>query len=269
MDVALCTDDGHVYTAIQFAAIPPLDLALKRRLLQCTHCFGPAFFRKASTSGQAACFGARPHAENCPLRAVDNDPVGGVLGADDEIFNPGDRIVVDLNFGAAEQQHHVDAAQVPIRNVRGRQYVGNGGRPDAIMHRRLSSLLRTLVAAPNFRYSDQIISIDGQHELPVRDFFVQFGDVTPQYSGQFRGYWGMLSDAAFSNGALWLNSGGRGDISFCIQEEHVTAIMERYRFEDEESFAGAYVLALGTVRVSQYNKVYCVIEHPSLIAIRA
>jgi hypothetical protein len=44
--------------------------------------------------------------------------------------------------------------------------------------------------------------------------------------------------------------------------------MERYRLDDVEDLAGAYVLALGAVGVSSNNKLYCVIDDPSMIAIR-
>jgi hypothetical protein len=203
------------------------------------------------------------------LRALDNDLVGGTFGIDDEIFNPGDRIVIDLNFGAAEQPVHADPIDRSNNNGRARRFIGTGQRPDAVMHRRLSSLLRTLISAPNFSYSDQNIEIAGQAVLPAREFFVQLPNVTHQYVGQFRGYWGMLTDARFgADGALWLNSGGRSDISICIPTEHVHVVMERYRLDDVEDLAGAYVLALGAVGVSSNNKLYCVIDDPSMIAIR-
>lgn len=269
MDIALCVEDGHQYTAYEFSQLLPGDLGHKRKFLQCVECAAAAFFRKESTHGQAACFGARPHSPNCSLRALDNELIGGTFGIDDEIFNPGDRIVIDLNFGAAEQPVNAEAVDRTSNGGRARRFIGTGQRPDAVMHRRLSSLLRTLISAPNFAYSEQNIEIAGQATLPAHEFFVNLPNVTHQYSGQFRGYWGMLTDARFgTDGALWLNSGGRADISICIPAEHVQAVMERYRLTDEEDLAGAYVLALGTVRVSIYNKLYCIVDDPSMIAIR-
>jgi hypothetical protein len=269
MDIALCTEDGNQYTAHDFSRLLPLELQRKRRLLQCIECFAPAFFRKESTHGQAACFGARPHAPNCSLRAFDNDLIAGTQGYDDEIFNPGDRIVIDLNFGGIDQPINAEPTDGMNARGRARRFVGSEQRPDAVMHRRLSSLLRTLISAPNFRYSEQIIEITDQGSLPAREFFVEFPFVTHQYSGQFRGYWGMLTDARFGvDGALWLNSGGRADISVCVQAEHVQDVMARYHMNDEEDLAGAYILVLGTVRISSANKLYCIVEDPSMITIR-
>ncbi|MFY0666304.1 MAG: hypothetical protein JXQ97_16900 [Natronospirillum sp.] len=126
------------------------------------------------------------------------------------------------------------------------------------MQRRLSTLLRSLIEIPAFRQSDQILEIEGHPEVTVRDFFVPLLEVTTEHEGQFRGYWGMLSDARRApDGTLWLNSGGRDAISFCLDEHLITPLFERYGIEDEEGLAGAYILVLGSPSVSQRNKVYC------------
>lgn len=201
---------------------------------------GPAFFRKRSRSGRGACFGARPHADGCDQATADNDLL--ISGGDDqdELYNPGDRIVIDLGYGAQEQQIHLDQDARQPRRARGGSYVGDGNRGSAEMHRRLSTMLRTLVAAPNFRYSDQIIAVAEYPELPAHDFFVQFSTVTAQYSGQFRGYWGLISDARRGVAdTLWLNSGGCTSMSVCLPAEHVEAVMQRYRLTEDEDFSGA------------------------------
>lgn len=270
MDIARCTEDGVTYTAVDFSRLPSNNLAQKRRLLQCSECGGPAFFRKASRSGRAPCFGARPHVDGCGLAAQDYVRLDDGAGDDqDALHNPGNRIVVDLNFGALAQPEHIEGAGRAPNPGRGGRYVGDGFRPDARMHRRLSTLLRTLIEAPAFRNSDQVIEIDGHGEITAKDFFVPLLSTTTQYSGLFRGFWGLLSDARVSEDhTLWLNSGGRDNISFCLGSEHVDVVTHRYRVEDEEDFAGAYILALGTPRVSQNGKLYCVIDGPQYVALR-
>ena len=270
MDTAFSTDDEHTYTAVEFSHLEPMPLERKRRHLICVECDFPAFFRKPSRSGRGACFGARPHREGCTLAATDNEiRLPGVGDDQDEAFNPGDRIIVELAFGGQDGEAHLDADERGPRRPRGGRYVGEGGPRVAQMHRRLSTLLRTLVTAPNFRYSDQIIAVNNQAELPARDFFVHLSDVTPQYGGQFRGYWGQLTDAREgADGVLWLNSGGRADISFCLPPEHKRAVMERFRLEEEEDFSGSYILVLGTLQVSRNGKKFCVIEDPALISLR-
>lgn len=270
MDTARCTEDGVTYTAVDFSRLPPNNLARKRRLLQCSECGGPAFFRKASRSGRTRCFGARPHIDGCGMAAQDFARLEDGVGDDQDVLhNPGNRIVVDLNFGAQAQTEHIDGAGRTRNPGRGGRYVGDGFRPDAQMHRRLSTLLRTLIEAPAFRNSDQIIEINGHGEIAARNFFVPLLSASTQYAGLFRGYWGLLSDARFSEDhTLWLNSGGRDNISFCLSSEYVGVITQRYRVEDEEDLAGAYILALGTCRVSQNGKLYCVIDEPAYMALR-
>jgi len=270
MDTALCTEDRVIYEAVQFSRLPPIELARKRRLLRCPECDGPAFFRKASRSGRAACFGARPHVDGCELAAPEQEPQDDGPGTDqDALHNPGERIVVDFNFGAQVQPEHEEAPGLqPNPNRRG-GFVGDGVRPDVRIHRRLSSLLRTLVEVPAFRQSGQLLEIDGRDEIAVRDFFIALDAVTPEHAGLFRGFWGMLSDARFSTDrTLWLNSGGRDDISFCLDADYVDGIYERYRIEDEEDLAGAYILAFGTLQVSQNGKLYSPVATPGYISIR-
>ena len=270
MDLATCTEDGHTYIAVEFSRLEPGQLERKRRMLVCVECQQPAFFRKESRSGRGACFGARPHAEGCNLAAADNDiRLPGNGDDQDELINPGDRIVVELAYGGHDEQVHLEPNPRAPHRPRGGHHVGEGGPRAAEMHRRLSTLLRMLVTAPNFRYSDQTIAVANQPELLARDFFVELGNVTPQYVGQFRGFWGQLTDARpGSDGSLWLNSGGRTDISFCLPAEHIPAVMQRHRLDEEEDFSGSYILVLGTLQISRYNKMFCVIEDPAMISLR-
>lgn len=102
MDVAVCTENNHSYYVIEFSHLPPDELLHKRQLLICPECGGPAYFRKASKSGQVACFGARPHAQGCILAASDHlQIINDGQGEDQEIFEEsGKTIVIDLNYGA-------------------------------------------------------------------------------------------------------------------------------------------------------------------------
>lgn len=270
MDLALCTDDGVTYEAVEFSHLPPVELAQKRRLLKCPECDGPAFFRKASRSGRAACFGARPHEDGCSLAAPEHDTQADGQGADqDALENPGERIVVDFNFGAVQQPAHEEAPGLPRNLNRRGRFISEGEQPDARTHRRLSTLLRTLLEVPQFSQSNQILEIVGRDEITVRDFFIPLADVSEEHIGQYRGFWGMLSDARVAqNGTLWLNSGGRDDISFCLDLEQVEGIYERYGIEDEEDIAGAYILVFGTLQLSQNGKLYCPIANSGFMSLR-
>lgn len=270
MDIARCNEDGQIYTAAIFAAVPPHNLERMRQQLSCPECNGPAFFRKASRSGRSACFGARPHQDGCSLAAQDSEQVIEGEGTDlDVLNNPGERIVVDLAFGSQPREVHGDPVDGRGRAGRTPRYIGGAPRLDTRMHRRLSSLLRTLIEAPQFRFSHQVLEISGQPEIQVCDFFVPLLAVNGSMRGQTRGWWGLISDANDGgDGSLWLNSGGRGTISFCIPVEMRAETLDRFRLEDNEQLAGAYVLVIADLRISQNDKMYCVIESPNHIAMR-
>lgn len=79
----------------------------------------------------------------------------------------------------------------------------------------------------------------------------------------------MLSDVAVGQpGTIWLNSGGRGNISFCIDDPLFQEMCNRYGTTDAEDFSGAYVLVIGEARVSQNGKIYCSVEDQNRICIR-
>jgi hypothetical protein len=271
MDIARCTENGMVYLVNDFSQLDPVNLERMRGLLQCTECTGLGYFRKSSRNRGAPCFGAR-HADGCHL-AVSNFGHLKDSAADEryqtELMSPGNRIVVDFDFGAHERPDCIDGGSYATRQSRA-SYVhgGDGGRQDARVHRRLSSILRTLIDTPAFGQSDVILEIPECGEIAARDFFVPILDVTVQYAGQFRGYWGLVSDARYFDKQLWLNGGGRDHVSFCIQHHHIEEILQKYRIDDEEDFAGAYILVIGMLRISQNGKRYCVVADPRCVAFK-
>lgn len=70
MQSARCTLNGALYHAQQLTSLPNHDLSQRRHHLVCPECGGPAFYRKETHNGRDACFGARPHASGCSLKAA-------------------------------------------------------------------------------------------------------------------------------------------------------------------------------------------------------
>jgi hypothetical protein len=105
-------------------------------------------------------------------------------------------------------------------------------------------------------------------EISASNFFVPILDVTVQYAGQFRGYWGHVTDAKYDfDQKLWLNGGGRDNVSFCIQTRDIGEIFARYGIQNLEDFAGAYVLVFGMLQISRPGKRYCIIADPRYVAL--
>lgn len=269
MDIGECNLDGKTYTAFEFSQLTPVDLAEKRRWLVCPECRGPAFFRKGSSSGQAPCFGARPHSDTCDLAAQDvQRRDGDADGCQDEFLNTGERIVVDFKFGSQPNSEYIDDIADESNRGHGGRYLGNGFG-HAQMHRRLSSLLRTLIEVPAFSQSNQIIGISGFGDMEVKDFFVPILSATNQLNGMYRGFWGSLSDVGFSSdGSAWLNSSGHDGFSFILPKQFIKPISERYRIKDDEDLAGAYILVFGILRISANGKLFCSIEDTGYMALR-
>ncbi|MBD1559873.1 hypothetical protein HC752_23370 [Vibrio sp. S9_S30] len=270
MDIAKCTLDGNTYNAVDFSLLPPNEMSEKRQNLVCTECEKDAFFRKASRTGQAACFGARPHEADCSFASAETQRVENEGGDEDRLRNPGQNIVIDLNYGAAPRVN-VDVEpndQEGANEGRGR-HVGNRPRPNANMQRRLSTLLRNLINSEEFRNSQQQITLAENEPTTVASFFVNFTDVDDQHDYQFHGYWGLLADARLgNNGNLWLNSGGRGNISCLIQAGDVDTFYQRHNIDDVEDFVGAYVLVLGEKNTSQNGKPYVVANGLERVALQ-
>lgn len=255
MDIARCTANGVTYRAPAFEALDENSIQEYRQLLVCARCGARAFFRKKSTSGQAACFGARPHATGCDLAAVESRYRGGQGLDQEERINYGERIQIDFAYGA-HAVVHVDPQEPGDPAGRGGQFRGGDGPRNAVMHRRLSTLLRNLMLSDQFRNSDQIIALP-EGQFRVRDFFVPFSQAGAHLVGEFRGYWGMLSDARRGQGEqIWLNSGGQQNVSTAVNAELIPEFNRRFQIEELEDLAGAYVLVFGTLGRSPRDKLY-------------
>lgn len=244
MNIALCTLDNTTYTAVDFNQTE--NFIAKRRSLVCTQCNSAAFYRGPTRNGREACFGAS-HAEGCTLAALEY--VGTPPGqgdVEDEVFTAGQRIVVDFNQGTPATDTEAQPVGRPTEADNGRVYNGEGTTVRETMSRRMSSLLRNLIVNEEFRRSTQIMEIVGLGEYPVADFFVNFGDISEGHIDCYHGYWGMVTDARIvDNGTLWFNSGGREDLSVLLDQRYIEGTFQRFRIEDEEDIAGAYILVFG------------------------
>lgn len=260
MDIAHCTLDGVDYTAVRFQQLPPADLEAKRRNLICVSCRQQAFFRKKAASGRAACFGARPHAPGCGMAAEDHLRVESGIGPDEAITHNTDVLVVDLNFGAVQGAPHLQDDGQADPGRRGGRHLHGDGQRTARTHRRLSTLLKHLRSSAAFGASDQAIEIGGIEGRTLRDFFVEFPALQPHHFDRLAGCWGLVTDAGERDGTVWLNSGGRGDISIGIPGSIWPEFKRRFGVDDLEDLAGAYVLAVGTPSRSQYGKRYLIVD---------
>lgn len=256
MDVAFSNADRQTYTAVDFSNLSANKLETYRTQLICVDCGNPAFFRKRTRDGRAACFGGRPHKDNCP-NATAGGGAWGVGGPDDqdERVNRGDSIVLDLRLEGSSAENGPGGDPAQRRIGHGRAYVGNGAR-QAQMYRKLRTVLRNLIRSSSFGQSPQIIEVPGIITSKASDFFVHFDDIKYQQLGKFLGLWGTLSDARISGETIWLNTGGPTMPSIPVSTSEEPDLLGLARAEELEDLAGAYILVLGKVEQSTSWKKY-------------
>lgn len=265
MDNAFCTINNQTYNAYQFSQLDIGTISQLRRFLECPTCHAPAFFRKAARNGQAACFGAHPHNDGCIESAPLSRLINGENDDEDVLHNDGQRIVLDLNYGAAETVNHINDDINENGVGRGVRFRGTGNRPNVVAHRRLSTILRSLIINPAFRVSEQMIEI-GNITQTISNFFVSFNNINQNYIDRFRGYWGQIADIGEAlNGTIWLNSGNRDDVSLCLPPAIQQFFFERFNINDAEDLVGLYILCLGNLKISQNNKKYIVIDELAFV----
>ncbi|HBN8568352.1 hypothetical protein ISF08_19050 [Pseudomonas aeruginosa] len=251
MDVAKCTLDGDEYSAVKFAKLPPSEIAIKRRHLICIRCSTRAIFVKEARSGQGPHFRARPHV-NCALAAPESEQGEGGGEDKDMLRNPGDHIVLDLRYGAAEQVNG-DPESGAEGGTRGGRYVGSGGNRRAISRRRLRPILKNLIFSEEFRRSDQTIELPDVNAFRVRDLFVNFSDVTDAHVGRFRGFWGDIQDIRQGRDKEhWINTGDKEDVSVVIGQDICAAFLSYHRVSWSE-LEGMHFLVFGWLNQGRKN----------------
>ncbi len=271
MDIALCTADGQRYEASVFADLDPGTLASWRHQLECISCNAEAYFRRASSSGQAACFGARPHLPGCEL-AMASESEGGLLADEDERDNSGRRFRLYLSPTKRERRNVADLGDEADAGTKGHRYTGRGGAGISRSDMRLMAALRRLVRAKSFRTSNSIIELPGGQEELVRNFFVQIDDVGMEMRNELRAYWGAIYNVGVSANGYWLNAKGSARVSFHIPSERLSEVLSRVSGTELEDLSGASILAYAPLRKSSRgdkliiwldDKVPFVIRHES------
>lgn len=274
MDIARCLLDGKIYQAHVFSQLLFDERETKRQELICPNddCKGPAFFRRQARTGQAACFGAR-HVDGCNMAAAEPVRLQGAEGdEEDYFFNPGDRLEIDLGYGA-HMRVNVEAAEGidAEGHRRAARYVGDGARPNAVKRQRLQPLLRALILHPRYAEQDVFVGIPGRNPVPARELFVPFERATDVTTGNFYALWGLIASARYVRETLWLNAGGKASVSFPMDGKLQITLQERLNVIQEdlaEELAGCYLLVLGTLaRGGPKNKLHCAPESEAHIAV--
>lgn len=278
MQYAKCTDDGHVWEAVRFAALPSHVLEIKRNSLICAECEEFAWFRKESSHGHPAHFCAH-HRDDCGLKieyVVVDEPRNEASIAEGQV-DSGDTIIVrlDKEKGGQVDVTQVQAPPVPGQGEGGRTFILKGAGRESAQHFTLRKILLRLVQSPDFRNSErQIIFYKNEDEAltrgPVRDVVASFADVTPTHHERMMFYWGPIASAGRTDDEkLWLNSSSRNkSVSVAIFPNIVNSFLELFELKDIDEFEGAHVLVAGKCYYTGTGKPVIWCGNPNYIFVR-
>lgn len=253
MDIARCTLDGNEYSAVKFSKLSANERAHKRRHLVCVKCGTKALFVREAKSGQGPHFRARPHL-NCDLAAPESERGEGGGDDKDMLRNPGDHIVLDLNFGSTQEVNGEPSGSTGAGS-RGGRYVGGGAPRSAVSRRRLRPILKNLIYSDAFRVSEQTVEIPDIDVFQVKDLFVNFSEIKEEHLGKFRGFWGdIYGTKSGKNGALWINTGTKDDdtVSIPVAKELIDNFLMHHKVSIVE-LEGMHFLVFGYLDRSKAN----------------
>ncbi|MCD9126688.1 hypothetical protein [Luteimonas fraxinea] len=252
MDIAFQTDKKRTYYALDFSKLPAGEIRSLRYNFICDDCRQPAFFRKAASSGQGPCFGAK-HTDKCgvPARATGDpwDKPGDDLVQKLEADKT--KIVLNLGKGTGAGADD-DGFPKDGSGKGGRSHSSLGaGASRSKIQRNPEKLLRALVDAPSFRTSSLLI--DGPNgEMPVHQFFVEMKNASRKlHRGGFHGFWGKVTRTNVWNGLRLFNGAPAPSLGFEISDPLVTQIVKRYNLSDISDVVGRYAIFLGYPRLTQ------------------
>lgn len=260
MKIALCTTDQTEYEASTFAAKDVGWIDENRPHLQCIVCASPAYFRKESKSGQAACFGARPHLDGCQLATESNEESERAAAIETFIkTNPGKHFVLRLGHPRPAMPK-TPVAGIPVRGSgkTAGAFVKWGKRQESSSTVGAKECLINLVVSDIYAKSTQTIALTkNSPDIAIKDFFVPFRGATTEFSDTMRGYWGSLT-ATHENddGSAWLNTGRPWHMSVLLSRDVKEELLQVYQVHDIVDLAGCYALVIGRLTQSRSGKWY-------------
>lgn len=257
MEEAKSHSTGDVWDAEDFAALPAVERDALRDSLICTECGADAYFIREARNGRRACFGARPHRENCELASLATEDGGGAaLDEVDERINAGDMFRIDPSR-ARNIRHvqHDPEAPAPASGSAAR-HTRRGRGAARVSSMVLSRLLRQLVLRETFRNSNTLLIMSDDSRQTVKSGCVHLSDIEDKHQNRLRVYWGVIRfPRAKEGGGAWLNTGW-GSPTIVIDEEPLRILLERGNLNELEDLSGSFFAFMGRLRRTEAGKQF-------------
>ncbi len=273
----VCTQNKQSYTILTFLELSVSEIERYRHSLICKCCEGSAYYRKKSSSGRRACFGAF-HKEACnpsdaksepnePEERQDIEDVQQVIARDD---------LIEAHFGlptsgAGRNADNNSSSQEAESNESNTKR--HSQSPPKYRHSKLGmrTLLNSLIYKDGFPSRDMKVVING-YQYNAKNLFVRFEDSAPYLLLNSRKtrphmYWGQLS--GMDKEMAWLNTGGARNIGIPLGD-YKSKILDAFGIEDPEDVVGCYALVFGYCKVNKASSAVRIeINEPGNVYIKA
>ncbi|MDQ0615305.1 hypothetical protein QF046_002946 [Microbacterium sp. W4I4] len=270
MEEAKSRATGAVWDAEDFAALSSGERSALRDTLVCTACGADAYFIREARNGRRACFGARPHRDDCELASfVTEDGGGAPLDEVDELINAGDAFRIDPNRARTIKHVRHDPFAPATSGGSAVRYVRRGRGNVRQSSMGIGRLLRQLVLREPFRRSRTLLTMSDGSRQTVRSGCVHLSEIEDKHSNRLRVYWGTIRfPKPKEDGGAWLNTGWRSP-TIVIGEDELTTLLERAGLEDLDDLSGAFFAFMGKLRQAASGKQYFFInQNVDWVAVR-
>jgi len=243
---------GTAVAAEDYAAYSSAERRGFADSLSCTGCQQPAYFIREARNGRAACFGARPHLDNCELASTSTEDGGSAaLPSEEPRLTSKDEFVLrPIDTGAVRHVKN-DPNGVP-GSGRARRYSATGVGGTSTPSMGLNVLLRRLVREPSFRESKAKLVLPDDTRGTIRKYCVEVIDADLSFADKRRLYWGTIRFANDDGGGgLWLNLGRRGAPALHLSSDVASELIERHSLEEAEELQGSAFMGYLHLRKSR------------------
>lgn len=249
---AFCSVANRNFTAEQFGALPAVSRLAYRPTLTCTGCGADAYFMKTASNGRAACFGARPHEDDCELASADGETlVGGGLTEVETLLPQGESL--RLRPVSISAPVHVSVDEIDSsKPAAGKRHIGGGLETAGQASLGLNMLLRRLVREPAFRQSRVTLRLPDGTVGTVREHCVLIRSAGREHRDRIRIFWGTIRYArADDKGGAWLNTGGWGSPALHLTKTMLDQLFISKHLTELEDLHGAAFIFYGALRMKR------------------
>jgi len=259
---------GAIVTADELQEMPYAAREKIRGDLVCPSCRADAYFIREARNGRRACFGARPHGEDCELASVGTDDGGGAaLDETDERINAGDVFQLEPNRSSNIRHVHHDPTLEPGTGSAVR-YTRRGSSIARISSLSMDRLLRQLALREGFRRSNTMLILPDDTRGRVKTLCTHMTDAVTRDVGRRRIYWGTIRFPRLRPDGAWLNTGRRISPSISIGQADLNALLQAKGLEDVDDLSGSYFAFLGPLRSGPTGKLLLFVNDLEWFAVR-